>query len=801
MVRPVSRFGFAGALTVLLAVFSVFQLGSYEVDDRSTMAQCIERLTQRGRAECVISEPILATTRGSATITAPIFGGTLPTTRAIDLTIRFEDDGCLLWNHLSAAPQAGDPANTVMPVDILRVTAPDGLVAGSRLRIENACLRHLTDGVDGGQAANRIVGIAIRGDGAGNLASSLDFATTSLNGASTTWTNAIGLRVDGEAGGMSNGYATPATLEYLSRMLRFEGLDLSIPWGTYWIDPYRGNDANEGTYQQPFRTLGKWKAIASYGVRLMVKNAGRDRPPVFSNQTFPFPTGETCIVGETVSYSGGTSRILDIDYPAGIVVFETLTGNRIVATTAITSGSVNGANCSWTVGTRQPTIWDGTTYLCQTDSTRTCSAGNRYTSTGCTSPGAGICTASASAGIALKTTPTRYLGRVVTLLDAEDAALRYRIHGDGRTAGDLDGPGQATNSDRNGLFIARSDLSYGCVGIANAIVEKLAEDVISNHEEGCVRALNVYVDRVWNEANSINNNVLTTHGGSAGRGGAALINGGGVGWQYQSGVGATVAPTGSAHMIVLNGQFGVDFTNWAGGATAGSPFDGTGGKVSLVNVDTSCQSLATAVAGCFGYTFVSQDSASTFSAARIVARDAKNDATPAITLLSGGSALTAKFYRLGIRGGRGVQLQSFGTGLIDLEVKGGLFDDTNGPYIMDFSASSANVNATIDGVYDDDTAKYYFDWDTGTKSYNTAAAARAILPANWRFFAGDYSVLSAAAEYEAGTTGRCSQAAGTRCFDQYYEQWEMPFPVPLYDYLPTPIRGYTESGQRSYGGR
>lgn len=603
-----------------------------------------------------------------------------------------------------------------------------------------------------------------------------------------------------DAAGMSGAYMTWATVDYMSSMTRFEGLDPTIPWVDFWIDPYNGSDSNAGTYASPFRTLAKWKTMAGFGTRFTIKNGGRDRAMYISNQTFPYPTDEACQVGEVITYDSGgsTSRILDIDPIAGKFVVETVTGGTLDASDVITAGSRTGSACAWTVGTRTPSLWDeaveggGTgTYLCAADNTDTCLAANRYTTTNCAG-GAGTCGASIEASIALKTTPTRYDGRIVSILDVEDPSIPVRIHSDRVTPGELDNTELGSNSDRNGIFITGNSSSYGCLGVANIVVEHLVDDAISQHQEGCTKTLNVTVEGVRNVANAQNNNAVTTHNGDSGRGQVVVVNGGGYNLPTTNTQGSAIAPTGVSAMTIIgtkpwitDGSIQID-TN---GLTT---LSGNGGNITIIGGEVFCRGMLHAN-GCQGHNLTTTGGVSQLNLVRHLSR-AVGATSGSVNMTTSGNPGTLRVFRGALDGGRGI-FTNAANGAISINVKGTIFDDLD-YFWYDFTSTPANVTGSISGVYDDDGSNRYF---VNSANRTTAALADAQTPVD--VLSDIYSRQSDANEYVTSDSSyRCAQS-GTQCFDTYTESFTLDFPEVIYDYLPVPIRGYLESGTRSYGAR
>ena len=62
--------------------------------------------------------------------------------------------------------------------------------------------------------------------------------------------------------GVSGDIGNDATLGYISTMQTFQGLRASSFQQRKWVDPYFGDDANPGTYLQPFKSfadLSSWQ--------------------------------------------------------------------------------------------------------------------------------------------------------------------------------------------------------------------------------------------------------------------------------------------------------------------------------------------------------------------------------------------------------------------------------------------------------------------------------------------------------------------------------------------------------------
>lgn len=606
--------------------------------------------------------------------------------------------------------------------------------------------------------------------------------------------------------GMSGSYMTQQTVDYMESMTEFEGLDPSITWTRYWLNPYTGSDSNDGSYEKPFKTVGKWKSLATFGTWFTIQNGGRSSRMYFSQQTFPYTTTSgTCQIGEQISHNTThDSRILDIDYRNQIIVVESLTATRLASSTAFTG---DRSGCSWTTGTRAPSLWDSAASglgsgLCSDNGLVQCDIANRFTQSVCAS--GSICGAPSEAGILLSATPTRYAGRVISIIDAEDPYNMPEFHPDGRTFGDLDGTTitGAANDDRNGVFVTKGAASYGCLGVANIRVGPVYDDVITQHGEGCVRTLNVYASRVLNSGNTagnaLNDNVVTTHGGTLGRGGVVSVNGGGISFKSSTSGGAPIAPTSvgggnglRSHMILIGrNPYVSDLTNWAGGAAKGSIVGGSGGDLTIIGHDLTCQNIAGGAIGCDGLVYSNGDSAVTLNLARSVIRGL-TDGHASVSVSTAGYPMTIRGYRLGFGTGWAFYLNP-ANGAISVDVRGSIFDGLNaGQYYL--WEQVAGVTGNFFGVYDDDGTNRWRS--SGGVTNDTAAEHDALSAID---VMSSNSRQTDATEY---TSDRRCATSGTQCFDTYTESWIIPFSVPVYDYLPVPIHGYVESGTRNYGAR
>jgi hypothetical protein len=135
------------------------------VNSLSEMQICMEQSSKAGPVECRVTEYVTRATSGSGTISAAIFPITLPTNRKLDITLSFNPTACLVWDHTGGV----EPANTTTPVRILEFSAPGGLVAGSRVRVESPCILEQRGGQQGGGALTAVRGIGTAGAGVPNL--------------------------------------------------------------------------------------------------------------------------------------------------------------------------------------------------------------------------------------------------------------------------------------------------------------------------------------------------------------------------------------------------------------------------------------------------------------------------------------------------------------------------------------------------------------------------------------------------------------------------------------------------------
>ena len=224
MVRSLSRL--AAGLILAAGACGPLPALSETVSSASSLEICLERSAAAADVECVIDEPIVARTIGTATISPGPFSATLPTSRRLNITIRFQRPGCLIWNHQAAFPGTGEPANTTTPLRILDIEAPVGLVAGSRLRIENPCVEEWRNGAAGGSASTTVHGIVVRGAGLANLDS--EIIDPSIQVASTR----VGSRpVSGTKEPQTLYQSDPSTYQEIPGTQAFVTLPAPVPFG------------------------------------------------------------------------------------------------------------------------------------------------------------------------------------------------------------------------------------------------------------------------------------------------------------------------------------------------------------------------------------------------------------------------------------------------------------------------------------------------------------------------------------------------------------------------------------------
>lgn len=798
MVRFVSRGAAAAVAAIVLTCGPVPALAvqGLEANSPSEMRICLERSSAGGPVECVVSETVVARTRGAEFTGGAIVDVTLPAGPVVDAVLRFEPpSGCLVWDHSGTEPATS--------VSLIRITAPSGVAAGSRVTVTGGCLRERRSGAAGGSATTKLVGIELTGTDAADVDLVIDGELrTDLY--STATRTARARFSPASSDGLEAGRMTWATLDRLESLREFEGLDQSIPWSRFWIDPYRGSDSNSGRYDSPIRSIGEWKRRARFGDRWTVKNGGRGRAMVFSNQTFPYTISSgTCIVGEQISHNTThDSEILDIDYDARVIVVRSLTATALASSTAFT-GDESG--CSWSTGTRDESIiGNAASLVCESDPTVTCTSTTECTSAGLTD---NACVVDAVAGLNFDESPARYAGRVVSVLDREDPTQPVRIHGDGTSIG---GPGALGTG--GGVFYSTTDTANtpntGCLGVAGIHAVAVADDIVSQTAEGCVRGIDIGGETI-NSATATNLNAFTTHQGALGGGGIAVVNGFGTSHQYNTTGGAPGAFTGDSYAILIGRKpivLDLDISVAAGGSQM-TPIVSTGGNLTLIGHETRCANVGSY--NCAGFDLIDTGTATvgrtvTFNFVRnVFDATLPNINTPIVDLIpSTAVPVLARIYRPTFNGAGNALRFSGNSARVTLDVRGAVFERELNFYLLDAGTSSSNVTLSVDGIYDEHTGGGNLQWFNASGSFSTIAAFRAaatVIAAGWRLHLG--ASVQTDVTNEISTDGRFQCLPAGECFDSYLEPLAVDFPVPLYDFLPEPIRGYAESGQRNYGAR
>jgi hypothetical protein len=260
---------------LILAALSFLVLGTVqpaqglEVADPSSFRSCLENSAAGGPTSCEIVGQAVASTTGTAPITAGIFAATLPTGRVLDVTLDFAPASCLIWDHRATFPSAGEPANAGSAVEVVKITAPSGVSSGSRLTIRNLCVKERRDGAAGGGSNTSTVMVSISGAGSSALEVSIvgEFQATPESGgllsgsfAGDAFTN------PSDAYGMLGEVGTEETLEYIYGLKEFPAASLSYQGGakvfyvsqtTGGLIPTVGNDTNPGSWAAPILTCSR----------------------------------------------------------------------------------------------------------------------------------------------------------------------------------------------------------------------------------------------------------------------------------------------------------------------------------------------------------------------------------------------------------------------------------------------------------------------------------------------------------------------------------------------------------------
>ncbi len=142
---------------------------AWAANSPAAFRQCLEQTAASNDAECLVTQRAVAATQGNDTISEGLFRAILPTNRRFDMVIKFTQPGCYVWDHRASFPGSGEPGNTSEPVEIVKITAPAGVVTGSKIRFENACIEEYRDGAPGGGATTIVKGVVVEGAGAANV--------------------------------------------------------------------------------------------------------------------------------------------------------------------------------------------------------------------------------------------------------------------------------------------------------------------------------------------------------------------------------------------------------------------------------------------------------------------------------------------------------------------------------------------------------------------------------------------------------------------------------------------------------
>ena len=150
--------------------------------------------------------------------------------------------------------------------------------------------------------------------------------------------------------GVQNLTATDETLSYLETIKEFEGVDDGYLRTRIWFDPYNGNDANTGTYDSPYYSIEKMKAVCTSYTRCSVK--GKDAVFGMLSVSVTATTqalGEQFFrIGEAVSWTlpTGSGNIVGFDPNSQTLVIHRTSA---VGTDVATSSVITASNPTRTV--------------------------------------------------------------------------------------------------------------------------------------------------------------------------------------------------------------------------------------------------------------------------------------------------------------------------------------------------------------------------------------------------------------------------------------------------------------------
>ncbi len=565
-------------------------------------------------------------------------------------------------------------------------------------------------------------------------------------------------------------YATWNTIECLAALREFGGLDPSIPWTVHHFDPYVGVDTAPCTEAEPCRTLSRAKGLFHYGTRIVWNSDHR----FISNRIFPYsPTTGLCVVGETVSHDGGTSRILDVAPDVARVVFETVSGSPVKSVTTFIG---NDSGCVWTTGEVIDAIWDGL-------------------------PGSATLLPEIDC-------PAEYQDRICALMEASDPGRPVVLNADG---------GYLDDTTADGPFgVWASDRTHGIAGFENMHCDNVMHDCYTQQGHGRIRVLNGSAKRIKNSADTDNRNCYTTHGRAGDDGSPAgldAINAECEVFPYDRTAGSPIAPTaatrgqGDSYLVMLG--LGPIVANQSEAIEVQSPVAGTGGDLYLVGHELRCD-LSDGPAGtCSPISLHSLNGDVTARLARVVLEGSR---------VGGGDPAAIK---LKVRVGGVFDVRLYNATLTNRSADGAGYcwqiatELDPGPHVLqllDVLADECGLmqGRQVDGPPEDLalTATGVFDSDEGDWYVEGAVRSLAWVQANtgWDFYEDPVTSFdSGGASFDGDQLGVDPEA---RCLDPAKECYmaadgthSFEFPVPLWDYLDIPIDGYLERGPRNVGAR
>lgn len=600
--------------------------------------------------------------------------------------------------------------------------------------------------------------------------------------------------------GLRGSYATWETVEAMMRQSEFLGLDPSITWTDIWVDPYEGDDSAAGTELAPIRTIGEIKQRATLGARFVIDNRDADR--TFSNMTFTFsPTTGTCIPGEAVTYGASDSgTILDIHTSSSTIVLSTDEGSTPANTTDVLTGATSG--CTATLGTWRPTIWDGSTFVCETRPAVSVTLDGGCVRGGvCDECAAGVPVGVANAFFDLRSIPSSLEGRVGIRIEPAVVGRDWYIDGDRNGLSWAHGDTTEDDQDGNGLFVAGAfgdaASTFGCLGVVHAVGRDIADDFVSQHGEGCVKALHTGAVRIRNNAAATSRNLYTTHNGTLGRGGLVTVGGFGSSRPWSAAGGAPVATTGESYSIHIGtGRISSDFSDLTD-AFVNSSLGGTSGKVFSIGHEWGCDNVAGTGAGCNAVSMTNGTPGSELTLVRGSSESLHANVGPSLSsasvalVASTANPLTARIIGTDLRS-TGVLVRAnsnFAAG-INLITSGVRFSNVATSYILSVNAGST-VQADVRGVYDEAGNR----WSINSVNANNILAARVNAGDTWSL----HETHSRELDHVSAVGGIPLECVGNGCRHPFSAEESFEFPVPITDFLPSPIVGYVEPPRPDFG--